>query len=132
MSTIAEMFIKEAIKTENLDLNSLARRLGEEKTIRLLHAAMGMVTEAGEFMDALKKYIIYGKPLDEVNLKEELGDLNWYEAIAHNTLNSSFEEVMIMNTKKLRKRYANKFSENEAINRDLNIEREALSNLEIK
>jgi hypothetical protein len=74
----------------------------------------------------LKSILFMEKSLDEINLKEELGDLNWYEAIAHDTLNSSFEEIMITNIQKLRKRYADKFSESEALTRDLPSERNEL------
>lgn len=48
---------------------------------RLLHAAIGLCTESGELLDAYKKHIFYGKPLDHVNIKEELGDICWYMAI---------------------------------------------------
>jgi NTP pyrophosphatase (non-canonical NTP hydrolase) len=124
--TIAQLFIKEAIKTENVDFNALINRISNPKTIRLLHATMGIVTEAGELMDAMKKHIIYGTPLDEVNLKEELGDLNWYEALMHDVLGSTFEEIQIKNIQKLRKRYASRFNSSEAVNRDLKEERSEL------
>ena len=42
------------------------------------HALLGMVTEAGELADAIKKHVIYGKPLDKVNVMEEIADLMWY------------------------------------------------------
>jgi NTP pyrophosphatase (non-canonical NTP hydrolase) len=48
---------------------------------REFHAAMGLVTETAEFLDAFKKHIFYGKPLDKVHLLEEIGDMMWYVAI---------------------------------------------------
>lgn len=103
------------------------------KEMDLLHAAMGMVTESSEFMDMLKKYLIYGKELDEVNLNEEIGDKLWYIALALRTLNSSFEEVMGVNIEKLEARYPEKFFlEENAINRDLNKERKILENGHLK
>ena len=39
----------------------------------LLHGAMGLCTESGEIMDALKRHIFYGSPLDILNIKEEIG-----------------------------------------------------------
>lgn len=42
------------------------------------HAAVGMTTEIGETYDAYKRHEIYGKPLDSVNVLEELGDYAWY------------------------------------------------------
>jgi NTP pyrophosphatase (non-canonical NTP hydrolase) len=48
-----------------------------------LHATTGGLTEiGGEFCDALKAHLFYGKPLDYVNLGEEIGDSWWYLAIA--------------------------------------------------
>ena len=87
--------------------------------IDLLHAGLGMATEAGEFVDSLKKYIFYGKALDTVNLKEEIGDMLWYMALAIRILGTSFEELMETNIDKLYTRYPEKFTEYHALNRNL-------------
>lgn len=55
------------------------KSLGKE--LDLLHCATGLVTESAELVDCIKKHVFYGKPLDVVNIKEELGDLLWYIAI---------------------------------------------------
>lgn len=113
----------------DLDVEGYERvleRLGDKKLARLLHAAMGLTTESGEFMDALKKHFFYGKPIDETNLVEELGDELWYIALALRTLGSSFEDAMERNIKKLRVRYPAKFEERRALERDLDAERAAL------
>lgn len=52
----------------------------------LQHAAMGMITEAGELIDAVKRQMIYGKDIDAVNLKEEVGDCLWYANVAADTI----------------------------------------------
>jgi hypothetical protein len=47
----------------------------------LQHAALGMMTEPGEYATELKRHAIYGKPLTEDMVKhmsEELGDSVWY------------------------------------------------------
>jgi NTP pyrophosphatase (non-canonical NTP hydrolase) len=93
---------------------------------QLLHAGMGLVTEAGEFMDALKKHLIYGKPLDTVNLNEEIGDALWYIAMALRVTGMSFEDCMQLNIDKLHKRFPDKFTETEAIHRDTVAERKIL------
>lgn len=46
-----------------------------------LHGTTGGVTEVGEFMDALKAHLFYGKDLDYVNLAEEVGDMWWFAAL---------------------------------------------------
>lgn len=93
---------------------------------RLIHAQLGMVTEVGEFTDALKKFIMYGKEIDRVNLLEELGDLEWYIAMALIALGSNHEHIWDRNIAKLKARYPEKFTEHAALNRNLNDERKEL------
>jgi NTP pyrophosphatase (non-canonical NTP hydrolase) len=83
----------------------------------MIHAAMGISGEAGEFMDAVKKTHIYGKVLAVDNCKEELGDILWYIALAARTLGTTFEELMEQNIAKLSKRYPDKYSDIYAIAR---------------
>ncbi len=119
-------YIEKALRTDNLDIESIKERLQNKELIRLLHSAMGLSTEANEFLDMLKKHIYYGKPLDLVNVKEEIGDTLWYCAIAIDVLQTTMEEVMTVNIEKLKARYPEKFTSEKAINRDLNEERKIL------
>lgn len=119
-------YVKNAIKTESNDFPAIAARLSDPTTIRLLHAFMGIGTEAGEINDALKKHLLYGKVFDRANAIEELGDLGWYIALACDALNVPLEEVMEKNIAKLKARYGDKFSSDAALNRDLDTERKIL------
>ena len=119
-------YIKDAIKTESRNFESMNERLKDDGIKRLLHAGMGLSTEAGEFLDSLKKHIFYGKELDRINLAEEVGDLFWYLAIVADELGFEFESVMNKNIEKLKARYGEKFSEDKANKRDLETEREIL------
>lgn len=83
----------------------------------LLHAALGLSGEGGEFLDSIKKSFIYGKEIDIVNLKEELGDALWYISLACRTLNVSFEELMQINIDKLMVRYPEKYTDEHAVSR---------------
>lgn len=95
--------------------DTLGERLGgSHPQLKALHAAMGISGEAGELMDAVKKHILYNKPLDAENIKEELGDLCWYMALMLDTIRSSFGEIMEMNHDKLEKRYPSGFTEKHA------------------
>ena len=94
--------------------------------MNLLHAAMGITTESGELMDAFKRKLFYGKELDVVNLKEEVGDMMWYVAILLRELDLDFHEILQLNIDKLRARYPDKFTEFDALNRDLDKERNIL------
>ena len=119
-------YIKDATRTESTDFMSMNTRLNDDGTKRLLHAGIGLSTESGEFLDALKKHIYYGKELDRVNLAEEMGDIFWYLAIACDELGVEFESLMEKNIAKLKARYGDKFSEKSAEQRDLKTEREIL------
>jgi NTP pyrophosphatase (non-canonical NTP hydrolase) len=121
-------YIKNAIKTESRDFDAIGSRLQTVENQRLLHAGIGLATEAGEFLDALKKHVFYGKDLDKVNLREEMGDVFWYCAIIADQLEVDFSDVMQRNIDKLKARYGDKFSEDKANTRDLNSERKILEN----
>ncbi len=120
-------FIKDCIRTESTQFCNLEDGAGiDYNKERLLHACMGMQTETAEFTDALKKSLFYGKTLDTVNLKEELGDLLWYVSIAMDELGTTYEAEMQRVINKLKLRYPEKFTEEDATNRDLFAERKLL------
>lgn len=116
-----------ALKTDHKDYQVVVDRI-DKSNARLLHAALGLTTEAAEFTDPIKANIIYGKPLDIANLKEELGDMFWFLNIACDELGFTFEDLQELNIKKLKARYGDKFSSDKAINRDLEKEKEILNN----
>ena len=66
-------------------------------------------------MDAVKKHVIYGKPLDEENLKEELGDIFWYSALTCAILGVEIEQIMQQNIEKLARRYPEGYSDYNAV-----------------
>lgn len=109
---------------------NIVSKLIHRDQAELLHASMGIATEAGEFADAIKKYLIYGKDIDTVNLVEELGDLTWYIGLAIQAIHSTWGEVFTANIKKLATRYPEKFTEHHALNRDLERERKVLEKKE--
>lgn len=71
----------------------------------LMHMAIGISGEAGELLDAIKKKVIYRKPLDLVNVIEELGDLEFYLEGIRQGLSITREDCLEANIEKLRKRY---------------------------
>lgn len=115
-------------KTEYVSIEPEIQERLNTQVVRLLHAALGMATESAERIKALMEHIYDGKELDLINLKEEDGDQFWYLALDANALGTTFEEIQELNNKKLLKyRYkSGKFSESEAINRDVVKERTAL------
>lgn len=117
-------YIQAALRTESSSTPELTDRL--LNNVRGIHAVMGLDTEAGELTDAFKKHIFYGKPLDKINVKEEIGDLFWYLAILCDEFDLSFEQCMEVNIAKLKVRYPDKFSNEKAVTRDLEQERRVL------
>lgn len=93
---------------------------------QLMHGALGLGSETGELQDMLKKHAIYGKPLDLVNALEECGDKLWYIALTLHAAGFTLEECMKRNVRKLETRYGGVFSEEKALNRDLEAERRDL------
>ncbi len=68
------------------------------------HMNLGVITEIGETLDIFKKFLAYNKPMDLVNLGEELADISWYIVnkcrIENLLLEDNFDEV-IAETKEL-------------------------------
>lgn len=118
-------YVKQAVRTESTNFEIIKDRLTPQ-TIRGLHAAVGISTEAGELLDAFKKFVYYGKPLDAVNVKEEISDCLWYIAVMCDAYGFDMEEVMARNIAKLKMRYPDKFTEKAAQVRDLDAERNVL------
>lgn len=115
---MSQQFIQDALRTESpnfFPVNS-----------RVLHAAMGCVTESAEMMDALKKSAFYGRELDVTNVLEEAGDILWYLAILFDALGTDFDTEMARVIAKLKARFPEKFTEDHAFNRDLGEERRVL------
>ena len=120
--------------TESKDFDVIRQRMTTIRSIRLIHSILGLASEVGEIADQLKKSIFYGKDLDVVNLAEELGDVFWYEALMTNELATthpevSFDSIEEINIAKLKKRYGDKFSEQRAVKRDLDVERRILEGI---
>ncbi len=72
----------------------------------LLHMTVGVSGEAGELLDAIKKHVIYNKPVDRENVVEELGDLEFYLEGIRAQMGITREETIAGNIAKLSKRYA--------------------------
>lgn len=72
---------------------------------RVMHAVIGMQTEAGEFANQVKHHFIDGRPLDEVTLAEDCGDVLWYVALALDAIGWTLEQCMQLNLDKLQARY---------------------------
>jgi hypothetical protein len=95
---------------------------------RIIHALLGKISELGELIECLLPALTTHSSgiVDTVNLQEEMGDDEWYDAILMNVFLISPEAVLQCNIDKLRARYPEKFTEDKAVNRDLEKERQIL------
>ena len=88
------------------------------ESANLLHLASALCGEAGELFDPIKKTAIYGKPIDFENIREELGDIEFYLEGIRSALGITRESTLQANIDKLSVRYAQKkFTNEDAINR---------------
>lgn len=90
-----------------------------------IHGVFGLATEAGELLEGLRE-VTRGKSLDLVNVKEEVGDAKWYMAILARVARFMWGEDERTNIAKLRARFPDRFTEYDANNRNLSVEREIL------
>jgi hypothetical protein len=98
--------------------------------LRLLHAALGMQTESGEFILGLLPSF-FGGPVDAVNLAEEIGDTGWYQEIALDELGFTKPQIDTANIKKLQDKKNGRYKRGEflasdAVDRDTTAERALL------
>lgn len=94
--------------------------------IRIAHAIMGMVNEVGELSSLVKGHIYHGRHLDKVWIAEEVGDLLWYIALICNALELDMGNIMTANIAKLKARYPDKYSDEDANDRDKDAERDTI------
>lgn len=81
---------------------------------RMVHAAMGAASEAGELISPVKAHWIYGRELDKENILEESGDALFYIQALLAELGWSLEDAMLYNIQKLARRYPSGYSDQSA------------------
>jgi len=99
---------------------------------RVFHSIIGIATESTELCEALFDTMLSDRDFDSINLLEELGDVNWYQAIMVDALGGDWENILENNIAKLKKRFADKYNDEDAQNRDLDSEREILETMTTK
>lgn len=117
---------------EYLSLTERTRSELESIQLNNIHMVLGILTEAGELADVFKKNLAYGKEIDWINVQEEISDIMWYISGLCNINNFDLEKMLENNIAKLKARYPNKFTSEDAINRNLEKERKILEELGYK
>jgi len=72
--------------------------------------ALGLVAEAGEFANEVRKVTFQGHPLDRNKLMKELGDVRFYLQAAYDFMGVTDNEVIVGNMEKLTRRYPSGFT----------------------
>lgn len=71
--------------------------------------ALGLVGEAGEVVDDIKKRIFHGREIPLEHTAEEIGDVMWYVANICNVYGFDLETILKQNVDKLTKRYGGEY-----------------------
>ena len=115
--------IEQGVRSNDIQIHPL--HPDPQAGMRLLHGIIGIATEAGEMLEALRNGI-EGGVFDLTNVAEEVGDNQWYAAAILRALGTNFDSVQRTNIAKLRARFPNKFTEFDANHRNLDAERAIL------
>jgi NTP pyrophosphatase (non-canonical NTP hydrolase) len=106
-NTWGQVFLEGEVGSTPMRYDMFVKQLfkGDSRDNMLTHAALGIAGEAGELVDAIKKHVIYGKPLDLENVREEIGDIRFYIEALCNILDLHDQTIIQANMNKLAKRY---------------------------
>lgn len=121
------VFVQRLAKDPNLVLQGLT-----PEKVNLLHAAMGLASEAGEIIDEIKKHVFYGLELNETALVKEMGDAEWYMQLLRNTIGVGRQFVVDRNIKKLKDRHPNGFTTESAAAKIDELKPESEANKELQ
>lgn len=77
----------------------------QKKQDILMNAVLGLAGEAGEVSDLVKKWLYHGHELDIEKLKLEIGDCQFYVALAATALDMTASQINQLNIEKLSRRY---------------------------
>ena len=86
-------------------------------SVKLLEGTMGLVGEAGEIDEIMKKALFQGHQLDREHIALELGDTAWYLALAADAIGYDLETILEKNLEKIKERYPDGFEYIKSINR---------------
>lgn len=75
------------------------------KSQQLINNALGLVGEAGEVADQVKKQLFLNRDISRDDVLEELGDVLWHLACMATVRGVTLEEVAKFNITKLQQRY---------------------------
>lgn len=87
-----------------------ALRTANPEADLLSMSAMGLPGEVGEYVEIVKKYIFHHRPMAQVDVALELGDILWYLAVAAHVQGLTLSHIAEMNIIKLGERHPERWS----------------------
>ena len=93
------------------------RTLPELNKDGVANYTIGLVAEAGEVADIIKKELFHGHEANVDEIEKELGDVLHYLSGVATMYDLTLEGIAQKNIDKLRKRYPNGFNEYDSVNR---------------
>lgn len=112
-----DVYLRESKRTECDQTAALQRLAGgdtvpdlaDPENVSLLHGLVGCMNELGELTTLVQKWIWYGKPFTEEELRakvrDEAGDLLWHFSQVLRRFGLTYEELFAANIAKLQVRY---------------------------
>jgi len=88
-----------------------------------------LIIKIGDLVDTVKRLVAYNKPIDKAKELELVYDIRVALFMFEELYSLSGDDIREANIAKLRKRYPDKFSEDLAINRNIEEERKTLENM---
>lgn len=80
-----------------------------------IYTALGLAGEVGEYVELVKHKEYHSWTIDRDLIREELGDIAWYLAVACDSWHMTLEEVLQANIDKLQQRYPAGYSHEESM-----------------
>jgi len=82
----------------------------DSKDLEISTWGLGIAGEAGDVASCIKKTVAHENKVIEAGIRENLGDTFWYAAMICNFFNWNMNEVLEENIEKLKKRYPQGFT----------------------
>ena len=94
---------------EYQELAKLTAKKFDNPEIEISTWGLGVTGEAGDIASCIKKTFAHKNDVKE-GIKENIGDMFWYSAMICNFFNWNMDEILQQNIEKLKKRYPQGFT----------------------
>ncbi len=95
---------------EYQELAKLTAKKFDNPELEISTWGLGVTGEAGDIASCIKKTFAHKNEVVKDGIKENIGDMFWYSAMICNFFNWNMEEILQQNIEKLKKRYPQGFT----------------------